>query len=181
MANKVQPLPPGTTRAAGTDGEVLFDGAFVTVKHNWKAQSGRGESRYPLGSVTGVEVKPGVLSGLFTLVVAGGVQRGDSKQARKGDPLSVRFAGTTARTAFTEMRDRIIQALGDRERPTAPVVTVTPAPVTAPGLGDQLAQVAELHAQGILSDAEFAAAKSRLLATTQEPIPEDARPPGTAW
>jgi hypothetical protein len=34
---------------------------------------------------------------------------------------------------------------------------------TTPSVSDQLAQLSALHAQGSLSDAEFAAAKSRLL------------------
>lgn len=34
---------------------------------------------------------------------------------------------------------------------------------TSPSVSDQLAQLSTLHAQGSLSDAEFAAAKSRLL------------------
>lgn len=44
--------------------------------------------------------------------------------------------------------------------PTAP-----PAPVaTAPGLGDQLAELARLHDAGTLSDADYTAAKAKLLA-----------------
>jgi hypothetical protein len=40
-----------------------------------------------------------------------------------------------------------------------------PAPSAAAdvGLGDQLTKLAELHQQGVLSDAEFATAKQRLL------------------
>ena len=39
-----------------------------------------------------------------------------------------------------------------------------PAPVSsAPSVSDQLAQLSSLHQQGSLSDAEFAAAKARLL------------------
>jgi hypothetical protein len=34
---------------------------------------------------------------------------------------------------------------------------------STPSVSDQLAQLSTLHAQGSLSDAEFAAAKSRLL------------------
>lgn len=50
--------------------------------------------------------------------------------------------------------------------------TAAPAPPSAPtsvppagagGLGDQLTKLAELHSSGVLTDAEFAAAKQRLL------------------
>jgi uncharacterized protein HemX len=37
------------------------------------------------------------------------------------------------------------------------------APAAAPSMGDQLNQLADLHNQGVLSDDEFAAAKSKLL------------------
>lgn len=43
----------------------------------------------------------------------------------------------------------------------APPPTSAPA---APGLGDQLAQLAQLHQSGGLSDEEYAAAKAKLLA-----------------
>ncbi len=38
-----------------------------------------------------------------------------------------------------------------------------PAQAAQPSVSDQLAQLSNLHAQGALSDAEFAAAKARLL------------------
>jgi hypothetical protein len=44
--------------------------------------------------------------------------------------------------------------------PTAPPAPAEPAPSD---LTEQLAKLGELHSQGILSDAEFAAAKQRLL------------------
>jgi hypothetical protein len=47
----------------------------------------------------------------------------------------------------------------------APPPTYAPAPAAeAPGLGDQLAQLAKLHETGALSDQEYAAAKAKLLA-----------------
>jgi hypothetical protein len=47
----------------------------------------------------------------------------------------------------------------------APPLPYAPAPAAqAPGLGDQLAQLARLHETGGLSDEEYAAAKAKLLA-----------------
>jgi len=50
------------------------------------------------------------------------------------------------------------------KRPSVPAQPgeIDPEPAT-PSVSDQLAQLSRLHAQGSLSDAEFAAAKSRLL------------------
>ena len=184
MGKKEQPLPPGTTRAVGTNGEVLFDGQFVTIKHTWLAKCGRGESRYPIGAVTGVEVKPGVITCVFTLIVAGGIQRGDARKQRQGDPLSIE-GGTKNRPGFLAMRDRILQALADRDRGAAPVAQRPAAAPVAPGLGDELAQLAALREQGVLSEAEFAAAKARLLGLDNGVAPgtgpRDAVPPGQTW
>jgi uncharacterized protein DUF4429/putative oligomerization/nucleic acid binding protein len=174
VGKRDQPLLRGTVRASGTNGEVLFDGSFVTIKHSWLAKSGRGESRYPIGAVTGVEVKPGVITCVFTLVVAGGVQRGDARGQRKGDPLSIE-GGAKDRAGFMAMRDRILTALAERDRGAAPAAPAVQQAPVAQGLGDQLSQLAALHAQQVLSDAEFAAAKARLLGTDAAMPPSEPR------
>lgn len=52
-----------------------------------------------------------------------------------------------------------------QQQPYVPPPTDAPAPAAeAPGLGDQLAQLAQLHQSGGLSDEEYAAAKAKLLA-----------------
>lgn len=162
---KKDPLPPGTTRADGTNGEVLFDGQFVTIKHKWTAPGGRGESKYPIGAVTGAEVKPGFITAIFTLVVSGGVQRGDGKANRKGDPLSVE-GGKGHLPGFQAMRDQILQAVAERDRPVAPIVQSPAMP--AADLAGQIQQLAALHASGTLTAEEFAAAKARLLGGPQD-------------
>lgn len=166
MAKKPQPLPPGTARAVGTDGEIVFDGQFVTIKHKWNAKAGRGESRYPIGAVMGVEVKPGFITSIFTLVVSGGVQRGDAKGNRRGDPLSVE-GGKGNLPGFHAMRDRILNAVADRDRPA--FVPAQAAPTAPQDLGDQLAKLAELRASGALTADEFGNAKARLLGAQQAP------------
>lgn len=171
MAKKPPPLPPGTTRAVGTDGEIVFDGQFVTIKHTWTAKAGRGESRYPIGAVMGVEVKPGFITSIFTLVVSGGIQRGDATGNRKGDPLSVQ-GGKGNLPGFNAMRDRILQAVAERD--WSAQVPAAVAQAGPPGLGDQLAKIAELHASGALTADEFANAKARLLGAG--PTPQDQPP-----
>lgn len=171
MAKKVEPLPPGTTLVNGTNGSVMFDGQYVTIKHTWTAPGGRGESRYPISAVTGAEYKPGVITTIFTLVVSGGIQRNDGKNNRKGDPLSVQ-GGAKSREGFQAMRDRILQAVAERDQQRFAPPVVQQAPASA-GLGDQLAKLGELRQQGLLTDAEFVAAKARLLG---QPVPRDQAP-----
>jgi len=56
----------------------------------------------------------------------------------------------------------------DLPAPPAQASDPAPPPAAAPrgnGLADQLARLADLHTSGVLTDQEFAAAKSRLLAS----------------
>lgn len=177
MAKKEEPLPIGTSRAVGSNGEVQFDGQFVTIKHRWNAPGGRGESRYPISAITGAEFKPGFVTCIFTLVVSGGVQRGDAKANRKNDPLSVQ-GNSQHREGFQTMRDRILQAVAERDlRGAVAYPSAAPgAPAGAPGLAAQIQQLAALRDQGVLSEQEFAAGKARLLG---QPGPQDQAP--QAW
>ena len=73
---------------------------------------------------------------------------------------------------------RLGEAEAEREvppAPAAPTLTVAAAAPTAGALElvEQIKQLAALHAQGVLSDAEFAAAKSKLLGTG---VPHDDAP-----
>ena len=81
--------------------------------------------------------------------------------------LVIESAGKDSKTIFDDIPDpeavqRLIQQLlDDRVRPANPSST-TQSPSH---LADQLERLTALHAAGSLSDAEFAAAKQRLLAT----------------
>jgi hypothetical protein len=56
------------------------------------------------------------------------------------------------------------QRISDLEQQNAGAPAAVPAQA-APSMTDQLNQLADLHKQGVLSDAEFAAAKTKLLGT----------------
>ncbi|MFI2754917.1 SHOCT domain-containing protein [Cellulomonas sp. P22] len=87
--------------------------------------------------------------------------------------------GTVARTAVVAKtatavsareRERQAAAADQRAQAAAPVAPVAPAPPEAPapsGSGDRIAQLqalGELRASGVLTEAEFAAEKARILA-----------------
>lgn len=90
--------------------------------------------------------------------------------SRRGRPSLIgRAAHTAARTALitktaTAVAGRSAAAQAAPTAPAAPVVTAAPPA----GLSDEaiarLKQLAELHAAGILTEAEFAEQKARLLA-----------------
>ena len=50
-----------------------------------------------------------------------------------------------------------------QQQPPPPAPPVAPAPAAAPNLADEIQRLASLKDQGILSEDEFAAAKSKLL------------------
>jgi hypothetical protein len=64
-------------------------------------------------------------------------------------------------------------------QPATPTRSATPAPPPAPPAGDQtpwishLHQLAQLHGQGVLSDAAYAAAKRRILEHGKQPQPPE--------
>ena len=72
------------------------------------------------------------------------------------------IAGTATATANALNRRQARNAEQDAEA-AAYEQQVAVAPNQATGLGDQLATLAQLHQAGTLTDAEFAAAKQRLL------------------
>lgn len=157
--------PEYTLTEKGLDGEVTLTTTHVTLRHYWQSKNGRGTATYPLSSVTGVEFRPGALQARFTLVISGGVQRSD----KKGDPLTV-LVGKKNIAQFEQMRDLILQGIDAHQtaaRAQAAQAAVQAAaaaqPAAAPSLAQQIQQLAALHAQGVLTAEEFAAAKARLL------------------
>lgn len=71
------------------------------------------------------------------------------------------------RDEATQFRQAILSAMDAlHEKSNTPIVVqaaAAPAPVDTPDAASQIHKLAELHAQGILSDAEFAAAKAKAL------------------
>lgn len=87
--------------------------------------------------------------------------------SRRGRPSLIgRAAHTAARTALITKTATAVagRSAAAQAAPAAPVVTAAPPA----GLSDEaiarLKQLAELHAAGILTEAEFAEQKARLLA-----------------
>lgn len=86
--------------------------------------------------------------------------------SRRGRPSLIgRAAHTAARTALITKTATVVAGRSAAPAAAAPVAAVPAAPA---GLGDEaiarLKQLAELQAAGILTEAEFAEQKARLLA-----------------
>jgi hypothetical protein len=156
MTGTAQPL----ATADGHTGQVSFDGVFVTITRKGfraRATVGKGEKRIPLSSIVAVQWKPAgpVTNGFIQFTVPGGNERrsgfGHQTSSAVGDENSVVFTRKQM-PEFEVLRKAVEQAIAIGSQPSSP----TPAPM-------DLAKLAELHAAGVLTDEEFAAAKAKAL------------------
>ncbi|MFF7147521.1 DUF4429 domain-containing protein [Streptomyces griseoaurantiacus] len=145
--------------AAGTGGQLAFDGQYVTITRNGflaRATHGRGDKKIPLTAISAVQWKPAGMTNGFIQLSIGGADRQAAKGGRTmnaaKDENSVVFT-RKQQSAFEALRAALEQAIASQHTPAAPAASVA----------DELAKLAELHRQGVLNDAEFAAQKARIL------------------
>lgn len=143
----------------GRNGQITFDGFYLTLHRKGflgRASIGKGEKRIPLSSITAVQWKPAgpVMNGFIQFTVPGGneVRSQAGRQTRDAghDENSVLFTRQQM-PGFERLRAAVEQAIGAAAHPVQQQA--------APDLG----KLAELHAAGVLTDAEFTAAKARAL------------------
>jgi len=152
----------------GHNGQVTFDGEFVTISRKGglaRMSVGKGDKRFPLSSIVAVQYKPpgAMVNGFISFTLPGG-NEGRSKFGRQTTDAATDENSVIVRKSqdseFKVLRDAIETALAVRSRPQ-PTVMHAAAPLD---VADQLTRLAALRDQGILSEEEFAAQKSRLLA-----------------
>lgn len=145
--------------AKGQNGVVTFDGQFVTIERKGflaASTQGRGTKRIPISQITAVQVKPAgrVTQGFISFTIGGSTE----KKSR---------AGRQSQDAFQDENSLVFlyKSNGDVDALRAAVESAIAAgPVTAaPTAIDQISKLAELHATGVLTDSEFAAAKAKAL------------------
>jgi|SRR5579859_495090 len=144
---------------------VLTDRRALIIKVGWRTGQTLGGkvTSFDYRNITSVEVRASIVTGSFE-ISAGGVQgpersywatgKGGSWEAPNIIPITKKEEPTFQRVA-TFIRERVREA----NQPAA--VTFTPPPIDIP---DQLRKLAELKNQGILTEAEFEAKKTDLLA-----------------
>lgn len=158
-------MQPTSERAVGLNGELQFDGHFVTItRRGGRARTtvGRGEKRIPVGQITAVQWKDGgrLTRGFIEFTLGGA----NENRSAFGHQASDQMRNENA-IVFIREQEPPFRAL--REAIEAAIAAFhTPAePGAGSDLGTQLQQLSSLHAQGVLTDAEFQAAKARLLGT----------------
>ncbi|HEY3337274.1 MAG TPA: SHOCT domain-containing protein [Propionicimonas sp.] len=112
----------------------------------------------------GTMARTAVIAGTAT-AVSGSVQQG---AAQKQQVAAQQAAQEQAKAAeFAAMQEQVAALQAQQAAPPAAVPPAWQPPVASGPGGDlmaQLQQLASMHQAGILSDAEFAAAKAKLLA-----------------
>jgi hypothetical protein len=151
----------------GYGGSVEFDGQFVTIRHTrlGRLTAGSEDRRIHVSSIIDVRIKPAgvITNGFIQFTVPG------SGDPRSGSGRSAPVVHDENSLIFTRKQ----QEEFDRLRSTVERAVLTahvPKPVASReqqafggGIAGQLAQLAQLHASGALSNDEFTAARSRLL------------------
>lgn len=151
----------------GRNGQVRFDGQYVTiVRKGFLARTtvGKGEKRLHVSQITAVQWKPAgwAVNGFIQFTVGGGNELrstfGNQSSNAVGDENSVMFTRGQMRE-FERLRAAIDEAVVHQH---APQVTGNPQGSVA----DELAKLATLHDQGIITDGDFEAGKRKLLGTS---------------
>ena len=113
--------------------------------------------------VVGTMARTAVVAGTAT-AVAGGVS---GRRSRRGQEAADQEAANQAAYEAQRDMDDMQRQMAELKAQQAPApAAAAPAPAAAGGdMMDQLSKLADLKASGVLNDAEFAAAKAKLLGT----------------
>lgn len=151
-------------RAEGYNGQVEFDGQFVTILRQGvvaRSTLGKGGKRIHVSQISAVQIKPAthMVRGFIQLTILGGVE-GRSRSGRQTKD-AMQDENTVV---FSHKHQAAFEPLcAEIERAIANAHTPQPATGAPTSVADELGKLNELRAQGILSDAEFNAQKARLL------------------
>ncbi|NQX36928.1 SHOCT domain-containing protein [Herbiconiux sp. VKM Ac-2851] len=120
------------------------------------------------GGLLGAAARTAVIAGTATAVSGGMRSRGAARDQQAAEAAAYEQQQQQAQIDFAAQQAAAQQAAQQQAATQQAAQQQAPAPTAAPGPGGdlmaQLQQLAQLHAQGILSDDEFTAAKSKLLA-----------------
>jgi hypothetical protein len=106
-----------------------------------------------------------VVAGTASAVVGASANRQNAKQQAAGEQQAAQQAAFESQAQLADMQAQM-DALQTQQAP-APAAPPAPSPMPAAGGGGdligELTKLAELKAAGVLDEAEFAAAKAKLL------------------
>ncbi len=165
--------------AKGDNGQIVFDGQAVTIHRKGFAARpsvGKGSKVIPVRSITAVQWKPAGFAtrGFIQFTLSGGSERrstfGRQNKDAFTDENSVSFF-KQHQPEFERLRQAVKAAITASHYHGGH----TAQPAATGTIGDELAKVAQLRDAGVLTQAEFEAAKARLLGGARVNVP--ATPP----
>ncbi|OUD03331.1 DUF4429 domain-containing protein [Streptomyces swartbergensis] len=152
--------------AKGHNGQVQFDGQTVTITRKGilgRLSVGKGEKRFHISQISSVQWKPAgpFVNGFIAFSAAGGNERrskfGSQTSSAVNDENSVLFVRGKQQAAFEELRAAIETAIATHHGPGPSAAQPTAS------TADELAKLASLRDQGVISDDEFQQQKQRIL------------------
>jgi hypothetical protein len=147
----------------GYNGQVSFDGQYVTITRRGflaRTSVGKGEKRLHVGQISAVQWKPAgaMINGFIQFTVPGGNERrsafGRQTTDAAHDENSVIFTRKQM-PDFERLRAALDEAIGRYHAPQQRA--------HHDSVSDELAKLAALRDQGVITEADFQAGKSRLL------------------
>ena len=144
---------------SGVNGQVVVDDNWVTIKRKGAmamlSQGIKGDKRIPISNIISVQFKNAnaMVNGYIQFATASGESARGITQAT-ADENTVMFRKNQM-ADFEKLRDHLESLIANRMNASSSSSSVDVA--------DELAKLAKLKEQGILSDEEFAKAKAKLL------------------
>lgn len=145
--------------ANGKRASIAFDGQYVTITHRRMSSVGKGTKRIPVSQITGVRWKNvGVMTaGFIQFTIPGAIEPRTARQSQTmaavRDENAVVFS-RSQQPQFEALKAAIEQAIAAHHHG---------GQQQASSLADELARLGQLQQSGVLSAAEFEAAKAKLL------------------
>jgi len=160
----------GPMTARGVTGSITYDGRFVTITRSGflaRTTSGKGERRIPLTSIQAVQWKPpgAFVNGFISFTVAGAIEKNRGFGKATIDAAKDENAVVVTQKQAPEMlaiRDAIEEAIAGHHGLGVTNGTVS-TQQGSPSLSDELQKLGGLRDSGVLTDAEFEAAKRRII------------------
>lgn len=113
--------------------------------------------------LVGTMARTAVVAGTANAVVGGMNSKKQASAQANAQNQAAQQAAFDSQVQLAEMQAQV-EALKAQQAPPPPPAAAPAAPVGGDDLMAKLSQLAEMKAAGILDDAEFAAAKAKLLA-----------------
>jgi Domain of unknown function (DUF4429)/Short C-terminal domain len=151
----------------GRNGQVSFDGQCVTITRKGllaRSSIGKGEKRLPINQIAAIQWKPAgwAWNGFIQFTVPGGNEQqsafGNRTMRATKDENSVMFTKKQM-PEFERLRAAIDEAIARQHVRQA-------AGSSGGSIADELAKLAALREQGVITDADFEAGKAKLLGTS---------------